>query len=629
MRAFRSVGWVVLLGLALLSMACKEVVEAPTALSYSNNPAVYTVGTAIPTNSATHGGGNPDSYSVSPALPDGLVLDSKSGSISGTPTTASAAASHTVTATNSAGSTTATLTITVNAKPAPISITTQPASQTVLVGEAATFTVVATGTGTLSYQWARGGVAISGATSATYTTPATVLADDGSSFTVDISDTNGNILTSNPAILTVTSVVPVTITTQPIGQSVLVGQTATFSVAASGSGTLTYQWSKDGVTIPSATAASYTTPATVIADNGSTFSVHITAGNGQSATSNSATLTVLSSSGGPGTCIATGSLAGMRHSHTATLLSSGKVLIVGGFSGTALDSAELYDPATGTFSTAGSLATARYSHTATLLPSGKVLVAGGYGFAGVTKSAELYDPGTNTFSAAGSMVSERAEHTATSLPGGKVLIFSGRGLTTYLKTAELYDPGANVFTATAGAPVVARINHTASLLGSGKVLITGGQTTGVLSASELYDPATDAFTSTGGLSMPRVFHTATVLANGKVLVVGGALTNVAELYDPATGTFAATAGNLVLQRAKLHAAVLLPTGQVLISGGLGAGGVVLSANELFDPTTGTFAATGSMTTGRRIHTATLLGTGKVLLAAGLGGTYLSSAELYY
>ncbi len=103
---------------------------------------------------------------------------------------------------------------------------------------------------------------------------------------------------------------------------------------------------------------------------------------------------------------------------------------------------------------------------------------------------------------------------------------------------------------------------------------------------------------------------------------------MAELYDPAAGTFTATAGTLVLQRDRLHAAVLLPTGKVLISGGVGSG-VVLAANELFDPANGTFAATGSMTTGRRIHTATLLGTGKVLLAAGLGGTYLFTAELYY
>ena len=91
-----------------------------------------------------------------------------------------------------------------------------------------------------------------------------------------------------------------------------------------------------------------------------------------------------------------GSLASARVLHTATLLPSGQVLVAGGYngsSGTALASAELYDPATNTWSAAGSLTTARYSHTATLLPSGqKLLVAGGWGSSGVLASAELYLP---------------------------------------------------------------------------------------------------------------------------------------------------------------------------------------------------------------------------------------------
>jgi len=80
--------------------------------------------------------------------------------------------------------------------------------------------------------------------------------------------------------------------------------------------------------------------------------------------------------------ISTGDLNTARHLHTATLLSDGKVLVVGGRNGTGdtantLDSAELYDPATGTWSVTGNLNWARSWHTATLLPNGKVLVAGG------------------------------------------------------------------------------------------------------------------------------------------------------------------------------------------------------------------------------------------------------------
>ena len=87
------------------------------------------------------------------------------------------------------------------------------------------------------------------------------------------------------------------------------------------------------------------------------------------------------------------SLTTARALHTATLLPNGKVLVAGGFNGGELSSAELYDPASGTWTAIGSLTTARYQHTATLLPNGKVLVAGGGGTSGALSSAELYDIG--------------------------------------------------------------------------------------------------------------------------------------------------------------------------------------------------------------------------------------------
>jgi WD40 repeat protein len=125
---------------------------------------------------------------------------------------------------------------------------------------------------------------------------------------------------------------------------------------------------------------------------------------------------------------ATGSLNLARSNHTATLLSDGKVLIVGGMGNSgALTSAELYDPVAGTFSAAtGSLNTARYNHTATLLSDGKVLIAGGNDNGGaVIASAELYDPTTQTFSAVGDLNTVRNYHTATLLSDGKVLIAGG------------------------------------------------------------------------------------------------------------------------------------------------------------------------------------------------------------
>src|SRR5213079_1145832 len=96
---------------------------------------------------------------------------------------------------NSVGSVTSSAaTLTVNAAAVAPSITTQPASQAVTVGQTATFMVVATGTAPLSYQWQKNGTAISGATSASYTTPVTTSADNGALFRVMVSNARGSVV---------------------------------------------------------------------------------------------------------------------------------------------------------------------------------------------------------------------------------------------------------------------------------------------------------------------------------------------------------------------------------------------------------------------------------------------------
>ena len=177
-------------------------------------------------------------------------------------------------------STTATLNVTSAAVGAP-SITTQPVNRTVVEGQTATFAVTATGTPSLTYQWRKSGVDISGARASSYTTPPTTAADDASIFDVVVSNGGGTVvsydvsLTVNPTVGTAPA-----ITMQPVNQTVVEGQTATFTVTATGTPSLTYQWRKSGVDINGARASSYTTPPTTAADDASIFDVVVSNGGG-------------------------------------------------------------------------------------------------------------------------------------------------------------------------------------------------------------------------------------------------------------------------------------------------------------------------------------------------------------
>ena len=347
-----------------------------------------------------------------------------------------------------------------------------------------------------------------------------------------------------------------------------------------------------------------------------------------------------------GVFVPTGSMAVARERHTATLLGNGKVLIAGGFhdrsgSPEQLASAELYDPAAGIFVATGSMTVARLSPTATLLGNGKVLIAGGdyFDFSTSTDtifaSADLYDPATGTFTPTGSMTVARSGHTATLLGNGMVLIaggWAGTG-TAAPASVELYDPSTGTFTPTASM-TVARMDYTATSLANGKALIAGGTDGyGYLASAELYAPAAGTFTPTGSMTVIRDGYTATLLRNGKVLVAGGwdvtpgptsaPVLATAELYDPTAGSFTAT-GDMTGAGPR-GSATLLANGNVLLVG-------VVSGDraELYDPAAGTFTPTGSMTLERFEYTATLLPNGKVLVAGGATANqvFLASAELY-
>lgn len=277
----------------------------------------------------------------------------------------------------------------------------------------------------------------------------------------------------------------------------------------------------------------------------------------------------------------TGAMASAHYKHSATLLLNGKVLLTGnnyrrnepfvavrvtvaadGASGrttrtiatpggkgmsTGDDqrandsaSAELYDPANGTWKRTAPLKQPRGDHTATLLTNGMVLVVGGYGRHGTAlSSAELYDPTAETWTQVGGLQLARGCHTATLLTNGTVLVAGGQDTEGgSFPEAELFNPATRQWVA-APAMLLGRSHHTATLLDNGSVLAAGGfSSAGSLQFAELYDPATGAWTRPKPMAVARFWHTATLLRGGKVLIAGGAGADLghplisAELFDP-------------------------------------------------------------------------------------------------
>ncbi len=344
----------------------------------------------------------------------------------------------------------------------------------------------------------------------------------------------------------------------------------------------------------------------------------------------------------------TGSMASAREGHTATVLSTGKVLVVGGTDGsTALATAELYDGTTGTWAATASMTGARALHSAVQLnaganstTSGKVLIAGGRNGATTQDTAQLYSPSGGTWTAAASLNIPREQETATLLANGRVLVTGGVSGTTALSTAAIYNPnsGAGSWTATRGPMPSALKAHTASLLATrnwqlnDKVIVTGGNGgSGTLAVVYLFDPAASAFSTLAPLPGPREGQTATTLSNGEVLLAGGrnGATTLATAvqFDPSTGPGNWSSAGTMTSARQAHSATLLPNGQVLVAGG-STGSTTSSSAELFSGAS-TWTATTSMPAAVRGQTASLLANGVVLIAGGVSGsTAVSAARLY-
>ena len=351
----------------------------------------------------------------------------------------------------------------------------------------------------------------------------------------------------------------------------------------------------------------------------------------------------------------TGSARTPLRSSTATLLADGRVLLADGFFTGPENWARLYDPASGTWTVAAPEGGGRDNATATRLPNGQVLVAGGQdGSGNPMQFTELYDPSSNVWKSTQWLNSPHSSAVAEPLPNGDVLIAGGFGSKNGLTAdAEIYHASTGTFTGTAAMPQ-ARGGAAAAVLPGGDILVAGGFSTvdgPALSSAVVYHVASATWTTlTSTMQTARAYPTATVLADGRVLFVAGAGTGLsgldaapdatdtatAEIFNPTTSTFAAAAslpGNARVD----HLAALLPSGKVLVAGGMNSQDTVLADAFLYDPATNAWTSTGSLSVPRAFAAATVLANGRVLVVGGMQALpigingfeqNLSSAELY-
>ena len=333
--------------------------------------------------------------------------------------------------------------------------------------------------------------------------------------------------------------------------------------------------------------------------------------------------------------IGPGDLSVARVGHTATVLTDGRVVVIGGANTEVgiVAAVEIYDPASGSWSSAGDIPTVRAGHTATLLHDGRVVVVGGVGVDGyspVTQAA-LLDPQTGVWSSAGVVLTPRTGHTATLLRDGRVLIVGEDNV--YEPYAELFDPATGEWSPT-GPSAGPRFRHSATLTSDGRVLVTGGepsgQESGLIDLVEIFDPATDSWSLAGNLQVARSRHSASLLGDGRIVVLGGASETVAgpggalaagEAFDPETGEW--TAITPACSGRFGHSAILLDDGRLVLLGGQ-SDALVTTSVESYDPETDRWSLSVGTKLGRVGASASALHNGSLLVA---GGSLRSSYEV--
>ncbi|MFY1827429.1 Kelch repeat-containing protein [Myxococcus fulvus] len=345
-----------------------------------------------------------------------------------------------------------------------------------------------------------------------------------------------------------------------------------------------------------------------------------------------------------------GTLSDARTGHTATLLPDGRVLVTGGFahaSGSgALATVEVYDSADGgSWTTLAPLTEARGDHTATEVSGGMVLVVGGRSGSVPTKSVELFDPSTGGSSQQDLAIAARASHGAVLLPGtDQVLVMGGGGNAgSGFRDSASYSVSGGTWSTSSGAMRLDRNVLSVTLVGNRVFAVGGYGESGTQSSYDVYTPGQGWNATSGTLGERRHAHAAAEIGAGalatQLLVTGGKRTGDANTANASSeviptavdGGTASTPADDLFDARFAHTATTLKSGDVLVVGGTDVDGDSLSTVELFDASLLQWGMRPTLTTPRAGHTATRLPDGSVLVIGGHGssGAALRSAERYW